>query len=884
MVPRVPSVQRAELPLPPIVDVFVVRGDSVCLIPAGAVLACDVGLKALGLASLPPKWTKPFFVVSGEIDPTQRALDEACASAGLGAVDSFILRSSGVRESLDRRGQLDSAPCSKASVLGELARLRASVGQAEVVTETGLVHWVVQERVPSQAKGHLSNERRIAQAKRDWVAEVEASDTHTIARHRISLRRWRDNSPLPTGSEPLACPYRENYVDSLTQVARRAYQRLVRIHFEWVWDGRTVFIVQADACGEHADGVQPEKLVLVPKSFVASALELFRPASDQDYAKYRKLANAALYRRLGYDMVPFFVLDDEAQIEAIVDEGRCTEALLRDLKTLATSAMVIRTDGLVIPDGYRQMLPRSEELRSGEVAAEWLVKVFRAKAKQLCSDCSVTRPSCGLCLIVHHFVPAASAAWCQARPDQRRVRIESLWGIPEGLYWHAHDVFDVDTNVMNLGETQLQPAEMTIRKKLRFKEHFIAPDASGNWVRHRAAVGPDWRRSIKYESWIKEIAWTSRRIANALGHAVVVMWFIDIPSPVAKHAVIPWYHEEWRPDGSPHRAAPRRKLASSTDFILASSKDWEALQQRVAAGEQVVRVRVQPREPDLVRNSTFAKEIGQFAKKHDLVIELEGGLLSHAYYLLSKTGCKVECADLDDYATEDNQLEFNKLVRDRIPGNIAARGEAVSLLRLRGEALIAALRRKLVEESLEVLDARASDEIAEELADVKEVTLALMSRLNITEADVEVRRKKKAKKRGAFDEALMLTRTALAPSLGFRELLAHDAALGGQHLVTTIEKMAEIPAAFEDIHVDRRVDSSGTMERQFTVDLPAHAAGYQPTRVAFSLPTSDGTTHDMNFELLMSRHASDIRLRVRILNAPVQLELPFSDPPNGIRR
>ena len=308
------------------------------------------------------------------------------------------------------------------------------------------------------------------------------------------------------------------------------------------------------------------------------------------------------------------------------------------------------------------------------------------------------------------------------------------------------------------------------------------------------------------------------------------------------------------------------------------------MQQRVAAGEQVVRVRVQPREPDLVRNSTFAKEIGQFAKKHDLVIELEGGLLSHAYYLLSKTGCKVECADLDDYATEDNQLEFNKLVRDRIPDNIAAKGEAVSLLRLRGEALIAALRRKLVEESLEVLDARASDEIAEELADVKEVTLALMSRLNITEADVEVRRKKKAKKSGAFDEALMLTRTALAPSLGFRELLAHDAALGGQHLVTAIEKMAEIPAAFEDIHVDRRVDSSGTMERQFTVDLPAHAAGYQPTRVAFSLPTSDGTTHDMNFELLMSRHASDIRLRVRILNAPVQLELPFSDPPNGIRR
>lgn len=571
MIPRIPSVQRAELSLPAILDVLVVRGDSVCLIQAEALLARDVGLKALGLASLPLKWTKPFFVVSGELDPTQRALDEACASAGLGSVDSFILRSSGVRESLDRRGQLDSVPCSKAAVLGELIRLRVPLSQPDVVVEAGLVHRVVQERVPAQAKGHLSNERRIARAKRDWVAEVEASDTHAIASHRISLRRWRDNSPIPTGCKPLSCPYRENYVDSLTHVARWASQRLLRIHFEWVWDGRTVFIVQADACGEYIDGVQPEKLVLLPKQFSASALEIFRPASDQDYAKYRKLANSALYRRLGYDMVPFFVLDDEAEIELVVEEGRCTEALLRDLKTLAASAMVIRTDGLIIPDGYRQMLPRSEELRSGEAAAEWLVKVFRAKAKQLCSDASVTRLSCGLGLIVHHFVPAASAAWCQARPDQRRVRIESLWGIPEGLYWHAHDVFDVDTNVMDLGETQLQPVEMTIREKLRFKEHFIAPDASGNWVHHRAAAGPDWRRSIKYESWIKEIAWTSRRIANALGHAVVVMWFIDIPSSVSKHAVIPWYHEEWRPDGSPHRAAPRRKLASSTDFILASA-------------------------------------------------------------------------------------------------------------------------------------------------------------------------------------------------------------------------------------------------------------------------------------------------------------------------
>jgi len=41
-----------------------------------------------------------------------------------------------------------------------------------------------------------------------------------------------------------------------------------------------------------------------------------------------------------------------------------------------------------------------------------------------------------------------------------------------------------------------------------------------------------------------------------------------------------------------------------------------------------------------------------------------------------------------------------------------------------------------------------TEEIAEELADLREVTLALMSKLRITESDVEARRKVKAKARG----------------------------------------------------------------------------------------------------------------------------------------
>src|SRR3546814_7827563 len=48
-------------------------------------------------------------------------------------------------------------------------------------------------------------------------------------------------------------------------------------------------------------------------------------------------------------------------------------------------------------------------------------------------------------------------------------------------------------------------------------------------------------------------------------------------------------------------------------------------------------------------------------------------------------------------------------------------GEEVETVRLVGDALVEAIKRKLVEGSFEVSDAKTADSIAEELADVQEV-------------------------------------------------------------------------------------------------------------------------------------------------------------------
>jgi len=868
---RAAPTRRTERPLSPDVGVGLVKGASYIYLAAPAVNPETVGLKAWGLASIPQAWTKPYFVVSGDAEPSAEALKQALSSTGLESASELFVRSSGAKESIEARGSLISKACRAEQLLNTLAELRRS---PFVTSATSAVHWVVQEHIIVDTKGHLSNERRVAHDKRDWVAETEASFGRSGECHRIPIRPWRDNREPPQNNL-LKCEYHAACIDRLKEVARWAYERLIRVHFEWVWDGRTVYVVQADEYGIKNGGVDPRTLVKLPNLAISGDTELkaFRLANSNDFSIYRKLGNAKLYQDLGYTMVPFYVLDHPEELKALLEDGKCSDALLADLELLTKRPLVIRTDGSDIPEARRTMLPRSDELRSKPVATKWLLDKFRPPIVKPGED-GTSLSQYKLCLIAHHFVPAVASAWCQARPDNRRVRIESLWGIPEGLYWYGYDAFDIDTKNVSISADAIVPKEMVRRERVRYKEHFIAPDNSGAWIVHKTASGPDWSRSIKHAKWIDEIAWTSRRIAKARGEPVVVMWLIDIPSPVSEHQVLPWFHDKWHLSGILNKAAPRKKNQSSSDFLLKTRQDWLRLQKALKAGEAISRVVVHPTEPELVRDQDFAIELADFGKKYRFVIELAGGILSHAYYMLAKAGCDVECVDLDDYATGDDELSFNKLVRDRIPESIAAKGENVLLLQLQGEALIAALRRKLVEEAMEVLDAKNNDQIAEELADVREVIHALMKYLEIPESKVERLRKKKATDRGKFDKALMLARTAMNSPLSMPDFESEELLKGEPQKVSKIiSRIVEMPMSGEDLHSDKRVSATGSVERFFTTQLPAHADGLNPLQATFFLETPAGKTYEMQFEIEADRTGADIHLKMKLTHAPTQLTL-----------
>jgi len=96
--------------------------------------------------------------------------------------------------------------------------------------------------------------------------------------------------------------------------------------------------------------------------------------------------------------------------------------------------------------------------------------------------------------------------------------------------------------------------------------------------------------------------------------------------------------------------------------------------------------------------------------------------------------------------------KYNKLVRDKIPDIILKEGSLPTTRILNDEEYIKELNKKLTEEVNEYLEA----ENIEEMVDILEVIRAILDFKNVSYEDIEEKRIKKAKKRGAFKDKVYL--------------------------------------------------------------------------------------------------------------------------------
>lgn len=98
----------------------------------------------------------------------------------------------------------------------------------------------------------------------------------------------------------------------------------------------------------------------------------------------------------------------------------------------------------------------------------------------------------------------------------------------------------------------------------------------------------------------------------------------------------------------------------------------------------------------------------------------------------------------------------NKLIRDAIPEESRSKREIPVIRELDKEEFILEAKRKLVEESQEVLTTKNHEELLEELADVAEIFEALAQAADITQSEIKQIREKKNSKKGAFKKKIYL--------------------------------------------------------------------------------------------------------------------------------
>lgn len=97
-------------------------------------------------------------------------------------------------------------------------------------------------------------------------------------------------------------------------------------------------------------------------------------------------------------------------------------------------------------------------------------------------------------------------------------------------------------------------------------------------------------------------------------------------------------------------------------------------------------------------------------------------------------------------------MEYNKLIRDKIPEYIKSKG-GVPITHIAGNR---EYWDKLQEKLLEEIKEFSENEVIEEMADIQEVIDAICDYKNFSKEDIDTARKKKVEERGAFKKKIIL--------------------------------------------------------------------------------------------------------------------------------
>lgn len=874
-----------RLSLKPLHPLLYVSAEDTIEIPQEDIIPEQVGKKAFGLSCLPQVWTLPFIVVSHEllilygrcrgdnpnllINQWVKNILAGALAVGIKNEDQIIVRSSGCSEGLVERGRFYSSAGTLGNIHQPLQECLLKLASDPDLNKDKIPLVIQKHALPISAKGHLSNERRCYEEKRDWLGEFTETKTGKFFQaFTINLRNWREQINVNKRmGEKLKCNLKAHILKILKIPAAWGYERGIRLHFEWVWDGEAIYLVQADR-EQKSHGEDPMVIFQSLRALsIGFAPKCLKEITEDHAIRYKKVSNVFTYSKLGLPIIKLFILDDQSVIDGLAD-GQVSIELKNDLSDLVKGSLIIRMDIATDDFNLRQLLPRSDEVRDLNSALTWVKdKSKEIKEQKIKND---------VAFIFHNFVPSVSSAFAYAAPRERKVQIEALWGLPEGLYYNAHDKYIVDTkNPQGDKLRNKDIAKFKVKEKRYFKRFFVAPDKYGHWATRALKAPYDWRGSIQREEWVKEIALESRRIAEEEKKPISIMWFVGVPSVVLQRPIFPWYHEPC--DLKIVSGAPKQRTKTPFDKSLEirTKADVETLRQEAAKEHSMVRrVSIKPQQESLLRDKNTLSVIGELTQKIGAIILLEGGVLSHAYYQLMKTNAIVEV--VHPFEDLEDKQEFNKLVRDKVPSNIEGVGEVVNKTRLHGEWFERALLEKLIEEAFEVLDAVDQESIINELADVLEVVDGILSHLGVSKKELQIQQDQKRERAGGFKDGFVLLDTK--NPLPTKAKVKTDALFGDtKQNVTKNSSHIDDQVVFElsrkfDKRSDRR-EHQAAAEKILQLLVPMVRDSWEANIPETVIESKSGSAVPVKIKITGTRSGARIQIGLSLFTPPQQLKL-----------
>ena len=254
----------------------------------------------------------------------------------------------------------------------------------------------------------------------------------------------------------------------------------------------------------------------------------------------------------------------------------------------------------------------------------------------------------------------------------------------------------------------------------------------------------------------------SRAVATHLKQPVGIMFFVGVDERTGYPAILPWIHFVDTPMDKEETA---HFHYAGKSFTVTNDADLKRLEPSIVEARKTDKVAIHLRPaPSLLRDKGFVEAVAEAAKRLNVPVQLEGRLLSHIYYMLTKRGVKVRCVDAA--AAPRHRQRFGKLVRDLIDVKIRAGGEIARTIQVPKDELLKLLKAKALEEAFELFRAEDPALAFEELADILEVVLSTCKAYGRSFEELTEFAAKKRRERGGFEKGIVLVETEAVPLFG----------------------------------------------------------------------------------------------------------------------